>query len=110
MKTLYESILDMDEKNSDIAALRYQVETTTGWTLSSDGKYILSGTKHFPSNIDTYFYGNQDKEWFEKLISCAKKYKLKIQPLGLLTLHMFFIPLSIVCIRFIKIFDNPLRY
>lgn len=87
MKTLYESILDMDEKNSDLAALRYQVETTTGWTLSSDGKYILSGTKHFPGNIDTYFYGNKDKEWFEKLISCAKKYKLKIQPLGLLILH-----------------------
>ena len=84
MKTLYESILDMDEKNSDIATLRYQVETTTGWTLSSDGKYILSGTMHFPGNIDTYFYGNKDKEWFEKLISCAKKYKLKIQPLGLL--------------------------
>lgn len=86
MKTLYESILDMDEEKSDLTALRYQVETMTGWTLSSDGKYILSGTKHFPGNIDTHFYGNKDKEWFEKLISCAKKYKLKIQPLGLLIL------------------------
>lgn len=86
MRTLYESILDMDEKKSDLEALRYTIEKETGWTLSSDGKYILSGTMHFPGNIDTYFYGNRDKEWFEKLISCAKKYKLKIQPLGLLIL------------------------
>ena len=41
---------------------------------------------HFPGNIDTHFYGNKDKEWFEKLVNCAKKYKLKIQPLGLLIL------------------------
>lgn len=86
MKSLYESILDMDEKKSDWEALNNIVEKETGWTLSSDGKYILSGTKHFPGNIDTYFHGNKDKEWFEKLISCAKKYKLKIQPLGLLIL------------------------
>lgn len=87
MRSLYESILDMDEKKSDREALNSIVEKETGWTLSSDGKYILSGTMHFPGNIDTYFYGNKDKEWFEKLISYAKKYKLKIQPLGLLTLH-----------------------
>jgi hypothetical protein len=86
MKSLYESILDMDEKKSDLEVLRHHIENETGWTLSSDGKYILSGTKHFPGNIDTHFYGNKDKEWFEKLISCAKKYKLKIQPLGLLIL------------------------
>ena len=86
MKTLYESILDMDEKKSDLEVLRYHIENETGWTLSQDGKYILSGTMHFPGNIDTHFYGNKDKEWFEKLISCAKKYKLKIQPLGLLIL------------------------
>ena len=86
MRTLYESILDMDEKKSELEALNSIVEKETGWTLSSDGKYILSGTKHFPGNIDTYFYGNKDKEWFEKLISYAKKYKLKIQPLGLLIL------------------------
>ena len=86
MKSLYESILDMDEKKSDLELLRYTIEKETGWTLSPDGKYILSGTMHFPGNIDTYFYGNKDKEWFEKLISYAKKYKLKIQPLGLLIL------------------------
>ena len=86
MKSLYESILDMDEKKSDLEALRYTIEKETGWTLSQDGKYILSGTMHFPGNIDTYFYGKKDKEWFEKLINCAKKYKLKIQPLGLLIL------------------------
>lgn len=86
MKSLYESILDMDEKKSDLEVLRHHIENETGWTLSPDGKYILSGTMHFPGNIDTYFYGNRDKEWFEKLISCAKKYKLKIQPLGLLIL------------------------
>lgn len=87
MKSLYESILDMDEKKSDWNVLNSIVEKETGWTLSQDGKYILSGTMHFPGNIDTYFNGNRDKEWFEKLISCAKKYKLKIQPLGLLILH-----------------------
>ena len=86
MKSLYESILDMDEKKSELEALRHTIEKETGWTLSSDGKYILSDTKHFPGNIDTHFYGNKDKEWFEKLISYAKKYKLKIQPLGLLIL------------------------
>ena len=84
MKSLYESILDADEKKSDYEVLKYQVETETGWTLSSDGKYILSGTKHFPGNIDTCFNNNKDKEWFEKLIGCAKKHNLKIQPLGLL--------------------------
>lgn len=82
MKSLYESILDADEKKSDYEVLKYQVETQTGWTLSSDGKYILSGTMHFPGDIDTCF--NNNKEWFEKLIGCAKKYNLKIQPLGLL--------------------------
>lgn len=80
MKTLYESILDMDEKNSDIAALRYQVETTTGWTLSSDGKYILSGSPHFPAEINTTFGNNSS--WFVNLVNCAKKYNLKIQPIG----------------------------
>lgn len=84
MKSLYESILDMDEEKSDYEVLRYQVETQTGWTLSSDGKYILSGTKHFPGNIDMVFGSN--KEWFEALISCAKKYNLKIQPIGELTI------------------------
>ena len=85
MKSLYESILDADEEKSDYAVLRYQVENQTGWTLSSDGKYILSGTKHFPGNIDTHFNGN-NREWFEKLINCAKKHDLKIQPLGELTI------------------------
>ena len=85
MKTLYESILDMDEQKSDWEVLNNIVEKETGWTLSSDGKYILSGTKHFPGNIDTHFNGN-NKEWFEKLVNCAKKYKLKIQPIGLLML------------------------
>ena len=84
MKTLYESILDMDEKKSDLEVLRHHIETETGWTLSSDGKYILSGTRHFPDNIDTHF-GNNAK-WFERLVDCAKKYKLTIQPLGLLSL------------------------
>lgn len=84
MKTLYESILDMDEQKSDLEVLRHTIEKETGWTLSSDGKYILSGTKHFPGNIDTHF--NHNKEWFEKLVNCAKKHKLKIQPLGLLML------------------------
>ena len=83
---IYESILDDNfgdqvERNS----LQNVIEEETGWTLSSDGKYILSGTKHFPGNIDTCFNGH-NKEWFEKLINCAKKYKLKIQPLGLLIL------------------------
>lgn len=85
MRTLYESILDMDEKKSDWEALNNIVEKETGWTLSSDGKYILSGTKHFPAEVDTQFGNNG--EWFERLISCAKKYKLKIQPLGLLILN-----------------------
>lgn len=75
MKTLYESILDMDEKKSDLEALRYTIEKETGWTLSPDGKYILSGTMWFTPEIS-------DTEWFEKLIICAKKYKLKIQPFG----------------------------
>lgn len=48
MKTLYESILDMDEKKSDRGALNSIVKKETGWTLSQDSKYILSGTKHFP--------------------------------------------------------------
>ena len=84
MKTLYESILDMDEQKSDWEVLNHIVEKETGWTLSSDGKYILSGTRHFPANINTNFSNN--KEWFEKLIGCAKKHKLKIQPLGALEL------------------------
>lgn len=86
MKSLYESILDADEEKSDYAVLRYQVENQTGWTLSSDGKYILSGTKHFPGNINTVTGDNT--KWFEKLISCAKKYNLKIQPLGLLMMDI----------------------
>jgi len=85
MKTLYESILDMDEQKSDWEVLNNIVEKETGWTLSSAGKYILSGTKNSPGNIDTHFNGN-NKEWFEKLVNCAKKYKLKIQPIGLLML------------------------
>lgn len=84
MKTLYESILDMDEKKSDWEALNSIVEEETGWTLSSDSKYILSGTKHFPAEIDTQFGNNG--VWFENLVNCAKKYKLKIQPFGLLVL------------------------
>ena len=76
MKTLYESILDMDEEKSDWEVLNSIVEKETGWTLSSDGKYILSGTKHFPAEVDTQFSNNI--EWFEKLVNCAKKYKLKI--------------------------------
>ena len=84
MKTLYESILDMDEQKSDWEVLNNIVEKETGWTLSSDGKYILSGTKHFPAEVDTQFSNN--KEWFEKLVNCAKKHKLKIQPFGLLVL------------------------
>lgn len=30
MKTLYESILDMDEKKSDLEVLRYTIEGETG--------------------------------------------------------------------------------
>lgn len=52
----------------------------TGWTLSSDGKYILSGTKHFPAEINTTFGNNS--MWFVNLVNCAKKYNLKIQPIG----------------------------
>lgn len=82
---IYESILDDNfEDQVERNSLQNVIEEETGWTLSSDGKYILSGTKHFPGNIDTYFGGN--KEWFEKLINCAKRHKLKIQPLGLLVL------------------------
>lgn len=84
MKSLYESILDMDEEKSDWEALNSIVEEETGWTLSSDSKYILSGTKHFPAEVDTQFSNNG--EWFEKLVNCAKKHKLKIQPFGLLVL------------------------
>lgn len=89
MKTLYESILDMDEEKSDIATLRYQVETTTGWTLSSDGKYILSGTKHFPPDIDTTPIRSQGRyniDWIEKLVNCSIKHNLTIQPFGELTM------------------------
>lgn len=91
MKSLYESILDMDEKKSDWDVLRYQVQTMTGWDLSSDGKYILSGDMYFPAELDTQFGNN--KEWFENLVNCAKKYKLKIQPFGLLVLDNRFIHL-----------------
>lgn len=85
MKSLYESILDMDEKKSDWEALNSIVEKETGgWILSSDSKYILSGTMHFPAEVDTQFGNN--KEWFENLVNCAKKYKLKIQPFGSLVL------------------------
>lgn len=82
-----EGLLDVEgnDEKVDHVIMREVVEKETGWTLSSDGKYILSGTKHFPGNIDTHFNGN-NKEWFEKLVNCAKKYKLKIQPLGLLIL------------------------
>lgn len=80
MKTIYESILDMDEEKSDIATLRYQVQTTTGWDLSSDGKYILSGSPHFPAELNTTFGNNSS--WFVNLVNCAKKYNLKIQPFG----------------------------
>lgn len=85
MRSLYESILDMDEKKSDWEALNSIVEKETGgWILSSDSKYILSGTKHFPAEVDTQFGNNG--VWFEDLVNCAKKYKLKIQPFGLLVL------------------------
>lgn len=84
MRSLYESILDMDEKKSDWEALNNIVEKETGWTLSPDSKYILSGTMHFPTELDTQFGNN--KEWFENLVNCAKKYKLKIQPFGLLVI------------------------
>ena len=82
-----EGLLDVEgnDENMDHVIMREAVEKETGWTLSSDDKYILSGTKHFPGNIDTCFNGN-NKDWFEKLVNCAKKYKLKIQPLGLLIL------------------------
>lgn len=89
MKTLYESILDMDEKKSDWEALNNIVEKETGWTLSPDSKYILSGTMHFPAEVDTQFGNNG--VWFESLVNCAKKYKLKIQPFGLLVLDDRFI-------------------
>lgn len=85
MKTLYESILDMDEQKSDWEVLNNIVEKETGgWILSSDSKYILSGTKYFPAEVDTQFGNNG--VWFEDLVNCAKKYKLKIQPFGLLVL------------------------
>ena len=81
-----EGLLDVEgnDEKMDHVIMREAVEKETGWTLSSDGKYILSGTKHFPGNVDTAF--NSNKGWFEKLVNCAKKHKLKIQPLGLLTL------------------------
>lgn len=91
MRSLYESILDMDEKKSDLEVLRYIIENETGWTLSPDGKYILSGTMHFPAEVDTQFGNNG--VWFEDLVNCAKKYKLKIQPFGLLVLDNRFIRL-----------------
>ena len=83
-----EGLLDVEgnDENMDHVIMREVVEKETGWTLSSDDKYILSGTKHFPGNIDTRFNGNRNRDWFEKLVNCAKKYKLKIQPLGLLML------------------------
>ena len=112
MRTLYESILDMDEKKSDLEALRYTIEKETGWTLSSDGKYILSGTKHFPAEVNTQFSNNG--EWFEKLVNCAKKYKLKIQPFGLLVLDSHSIHLledvDIEYICELKIYvNNPVK-
>ena len=81
-----EGLLDIEgnDENMDHVIMREAVEKETGWTLSSDGKYILSGTKHFPAEMDTQFSNNG--EWFEKLVNCAKKYKLKIQPFGLLVL------------------------
>lgn len=69
-----EGLLDVEgnDENMDHVIMREAVEKETGWTLSSDGRYILSGTKHFPGNIDTHFNRN-NKEWFEKLVNCAKK-------------------------------------
>lgn len=88
-----EGLLDVEgnDKDMDNNILREVVEKETGWTLSSDGKYILSGTKHFPAEVDTQFGNNG--EWFEKLVNCAKKHKLKIQPFGLLVLDDRFIHL-----------------
>ena len=42
MKSLYESILDMDEKKSDWDVLRYQVQTMTGWDLSDEKEMFLN--------------------------------------------------------------------
>lgn len=83
-----EGLLDVEgnDENMDHVIMRDAVEKETGWTISSDGKYILSGTKHFATEVDTQFGHNG--EWFEKLINCAKKYKLKIQPFGLLILDI----------------------
>ena len=110
---IYESILDDDfDQKSNKTALTDVVEQETGWTLSSDGKYILSGTKHFPGNINTYLSNN--REWFENLVNCAKKYKLKIQPLGLVVLNEQSIHLledvDIEYICELKIYvDNPVN-
>lgn len=81
-----EGLLDVEgnDENMDHVIMREVVEKETGWTLSSDDKYILSGTKHFPAEVDTQF--GKNKVWFENLVNCAKKYKLKIQPFGLLVL------------------------
>lgn len=83
-----EGLLDIEgnDENMDHVIMRDAVEKETGWTISSDGKYILSGTKHFATEVNTQFGHNG--EWFEKLINCAKKYKLKIQPFGLLILDI----------------------
>lgn len=99
-------------KKSDWEALNSIVENETGWTLSPDGKYILSGTMHFPAEINTQFGNN--KEWFENLVNCAKKYKLKIQPLGLLVLDSSSIQLledvNIEYICELKIYvNNPVK-
>lgn len=83
-----EGLLDVEDndENMDHVIMRDAVEKEIGWTISSDGKYILSGTKHFATEVNTQFGHNG--EWFEKLINCAKKYKLKIQPFGLLILDI----------------------
>jgi hypothetical protein len=89
VKSLYESIFDMDEKKGDYEALKYNVETETGYTLSSDGKYILSGTMHFPPEIDITpirSRGRYNIDWMERLVNCSIKHNLTIQPLGELTM------------------------
>lgn len=58
-------------------------------------------------------FGN-NKEWFEKLVNCAKKYKLKIQPFGLLVLDSHSIHLledvDIEYICELKIYvNNPVK-
>lgn len=88
MITLYESLLsDFDTLDRDnVRDMKIaEIEEMTGWTLSEDGKYILSGTMHFAPDIDitpTRSHGRYNIDWMEKLVNYSIKHGLTIQPLG----------------------------